>query len=382
MSGTGMEDTAPLVRRLASSGEPVEPALWRLIEQGNLPFVEPTACTFVYRGDADAVRLLHWGVGLPSDLTFTRVPHTDLWYLVLDLPHDARVEYKLEVSEGTGLHIIEDPLNPRRAHNPFGANSVCLAAGYQLPSWAVYDPAAPEGVLKDHVLHSHALRRVASTTLYLPAGFDGGGARRYPLLVVHDGRDYLQYAQLKVVLDNLVHRRQIPEVVVAFSQPGERLVEYADDGHHARFLAEELVPALEADLPLAANPPGRGLMGASFGAVASLAAARRYPQFYGRLLLQSGSFAWSSNGCSQRRGPIWEPVKAFVDSYAASPAHVSERVFVTCGLYESLICENRALVPKLQQAGMDVRFVESHDGHNWESWRDKLGDALPWLFAW
>ena len=28
---------------------------------------------------------------------------------------------------------------------------------------------------------------------------------------------------------------------------------------------------------------------------------------------------------------------------------------------------------------MDVRFIEQLDGHNWVSWRDTLGRALPWL---
>ena len=73
-------------------------------------------------------------------------------------------------------------------------------------------------------------------------------------------------------------------------------------------------------------------------------------------------------------------MKAFVDRYSDSPVAVAERVYVTCGVYESLICENRALVPRLAQTGMDVEFHESLDGHNWESWRDRLGDALPWLF--
>ncbi len=34
----------------------------------------------------------------------------------------------------------------------------------------------------------------------------------------------------------------------------------------------------------------------------------------------------------------------------------------------------------LQQAGMEVRFVEARDGHDWESWRDRLRDGLSWLF--
>jgi enterochelin esterase family protein len=375
-----MNDETPVVEALLAGGELTAGAVEALIGDGGVPLVEPSTCTFFYRGAADAVRLVHWGVGLPPDLAFSRVPDADLWYLVLRLPSGSRVEYKLEITDAAGQHLIEDPLNPLRANNPFGANSVCEAAGYRTPPWAEHHPAAPEGTLKDHVLTSAALGRAASTTLYLPPGFDSGSATRYPLLIVHDGGDYLHYAQLKTVLDNLIHRRLLRELIVGFSEPGERLVEYADDPRHAQFMTDELVPALEAELPLVAEPSGRGLMGASFGAIAALAAARRYPQFFGRLLLQSGSFAWSSNGCNQRRGPIWEPVKAFVDGYTAAPTPVSERVFVTCGVYESLICENRALVPRLRETGMDVAFAESLDGHNWESWRDRLGEALPWLF--
>ena len=54
---------------------------------------------------------------------------------------------------------------------------------------------------------------------------------------------------------------------------------------------------------------------------------------------------------------------------------------MTCGVFESLICENRGLVPVLESTGMDVTFDESLDGHNWASWRDRLGVALPALLA-
>ena len=47
---------------------------------------------------------------------------------------------------------------------------------------------------------------------------------------------------------------------------------------------------------------------------------------------------------------------------------------------ESLIYENRSLVPMLQRAGMQVLFTESRDGHNWENWRDRMRQGLSYLF--
>ena len=53
---------------------------------------------------------------------------------------------------------------------------------------------------------------------------------------------------------------------------------------------------------------------------------------------------------------------------------------MSCGTYESLIYENRSLVPFLQGTGMELRYREARDGHNWENWRDRLREGLAWLF--
>ncbi len=106
-------------------------------------------------------------------------------------------------------------------------------------------------------------------------------------------------------------------------------------------------------------------MGASFGAIASFATATKYPNVWGRLLLQSGSFAFTDIGRTNRRGPRFDKVVEFVNSWRAEPRAVSQKVFVSCGVYESLIYENRSLVPLLDATGMQVRFVEARDGHNW-----------------
>jgi enterochelin esterase family protein len=94
--------------------------------------------------------------------------------------------------------------------------------------------------------------------------------------------------------------------------------------------------------------------------------------------LQSGSFAFSDIGESPRGLPL-EPVVELMNSYREEPRAISRQVFVSVGTYESLVYENRSLVPVLQSTGMDVRYVEARDGHNWENWRDRLREGLSWL---
>jgi enterochelin esterase-like enzyme len=343
-----------------------------------VPIVEGARCTFLYRGEADEVFLVHRIFRMPDHLPLRRLRGTDLWFLILLLPEGSRIEYQLEVARGGQRERINDPLNPRLAHSPLGDASVCYAQGYEIPDWTQPDPAARPGSLVDMMVPSRALRRDCRVTLYLPAGFRR--ITRYPLLIVHDGGDYLQYASAKTVLDNLIHRLDVAEIVGAFVYPGDRLTEYANSAAHARYLTAELVPRLEAEFPLTDGPSGRCLMGSSFGAVASLSAAYRYPKSYGSLLLQSGSFVFTDRGHDQGGGQAFEPVVRFVNRYRSAPRRVAERAFVSCGVFEPLIVPNRSMVPVFEAAGMTVRYVEARDGHSWGNWRDRLRDGLSWIF--
>jgi len=70
------------------------------------------------------------------------------------------------------------------------------------------------------VIDSNALGR-RTGALYLPARFRR--SRQYPLLVVHDGSDYLNYAGIKTILDNLIHRSRSRKLIVAFTDSPDRL---------------------------------------------------------------------------------------------------------------------------------------------------------------
>jgi enterochelin esterase-like enzyme len=376
---SGPRTTRKLAINRLRERRPLEPAMIdRFLARHEVPIVEGVRCTFLFRGEADEVFVVHRVFGLPDHLAMRRLHGTDLWYVVLELPEGSRVEYQLELVRGDYRERINDPLNPKLAHSPVGSSSVCYARGYETPDWTRFDPDARPGTLTELVVPSRALRREARVTLYLPARFRR--AARYPLLIVHDGGDFLQYAAAKTVLDNLIHRLDVAELVVAFTYPGDRLAEYANSAAHARFLTAELLPRLEAELPLTGRPAGRCLMGSSFGAVAALATAYRSPETYGSLLLESGSFVFTDIGHDHGGGPVFEPVVRFMNRYRAAPRRVADRLFVSCGTYEPLIVPNRSMVPVFEAAGMTVRFTEARDGHSWENWRDRLRDGLSWIF--
>ena len=350
----------------------------RFLARNEVPIVEGARCTFLYRGDADEVLLVQRIVGLPEKIPMRTLRGTDLWYLVLELPEGSRINYQLEVRRGEHVEQLNDPLNPKLSYSPVGTSSVCFADGYRTPEWTEHDPGARQGTLEEIVVPSRALQRDCPVTLYRPARFRTTST--YPLLVVHDGPDFIQYAAARTVLDNLIHRSEVAETVVAFLHPEDRLTEYTNSTAHSRFLTHELVPRLETQLPLMGRPAGRCLMGSSLGAVASLSAAVKSPATYGSLILMSGSFVFTDIGNDHGGGPVFDPVVKFVNRYRAKPKRVADRVFMSCGVYEPLITPNRSMVPTFESTGMTTRFVETRDGHNWENWRDTLRDALSWVY--
>jgi enterochelin esterase-like enzyme len=356
----------------------IEPAaIDAFLETHDFPIVDKTGVTFVYRGEATQVLLRCFIHGLPTAQNLERVADTDLWLLRIDLPANSRIEYKFDVVRGEHSDWITDPLNPVKAADPFGANSVCQGYGYERPEWTLHDELSRRGALEELNISSAALGSTRRVFVYLPARFRR--SRRYPLLIVHDGEDYLRFADFKTVLDNLIHRLEIPPMIVCLTQSTDRLLEYAGHAEHARFLTEEVMALMRTRYPLIDDPASRGLMGASFGGVASLYTAWRYPGFYDRLLLQSGSFAFSDIG-THRRGPVFDPVVKFVNEFRERPGRPATRMYLSCGIYESLIYENRSIVPLLQEQDIQVRYEEVRDGHNWENWRDRLRTGLSWLF--
>ena len=230
-----------LAIRALVDGEPGPEEVAAFLDRHEFPLQEGTTTTFVYRGEAEEVRLRHFIYGLPSTQRFERIADTDLWFLVFELPERSRIEYKLEVARDGSSEWILDPLNPVTARDPFGANSVCQAAGYERPDWTEEDPDARRGEIQEIVVDSETFGESRPLRVYVPARIRP--ARSYPLLIVHDGPDFLRYSGLRSVLDNLIYRLEIPPLLVALTESPNRLQEYAADPGHGIFWPTSCCPS-------------------------------------------------------------------------------------------------------------------------------------------
>ncbi len=309
----------------------------------------------------------------PTPPPFTRVAN-GLWQLRLHLPATARIEYRLAITLSGRTRQIDDPQNPPTAPNPFGSNSVLTGREYLLP-WFAKDPPEPlRGKIHEVRVTSAALGRRHHYHVYLPEGFKARTG--HPILMVHDGSDFLEFGDLGGCLDRLIEGGAVASMAVVLLDPWDRIAEYGANPAHSQHLVGEVLPHIVRRLRL--KPTGTAALGTSLGAVAALAAAWHNPQALAGLALLSGSFAHTVG--DHQPPEVFAPVVEFLANFEADPRLENTVVFQSAGRYERLCDLNRRLAPIVGASAVRHVYRETWDGHHWGSWRDRLGDALSFLF--
>lgn len=140
-----------------------------------------------------------------QNLALRRIAGTNLHYASFEFTPDARIACQFAKNHGQSF---PDPKNPlqARAWNLAGSNSLLLLprAGRDLPAKA----ASLRGRIVELEIETPSARAETLTWggkrkvhVYLPPGYDGGPAKRYPAWYVLYGIDMLNDAHLGAVLD-------------------------------------------------------------------------------------------------------------------------------------------------------------------------------------
>jgi enterochelin esterase-like enzyme len=248
--------------------------------------------------------------------------------------------------------------------------------------------------------------------VYVPAAYKDGTPA--PLLIIHDGPGPLKL--VRNALDNLTiskdpNRRLPPFIAIAVENGGndgknsERGLEYDTMSDRlARFIAEEVVPAVLANAEIKAayprlaftkNPWGHAVMGCSSGGAAALTMGWFRPDYFRRIIAYSGTFVdqQDDDAPDEARYPLgaWEYHSGMklIEKSEPKPlrifTHVSEndlRSKDAESTYHNWVMAGQRTSAALTAKGYHHRFVFSKaTGHcDGKVFNQTLADTLIWLW--
>ncbi|HEY8563024.1 MAG TPA: glycoside hydrolase family 15 protein [Pyrinomonadaceae bacterium] len=316
------------------------------------PLVDNGRAIVFYRGGAR-------GVTIAGDLTdwnpgriFMEKIADGLHAVALDLAPTARSEYKLVV-DGKWL---TDELNPVKSDNGVGgANSVLTMPDYRPSKWLA---GKVDSAVEDFEINSsiYGKRRIRA---YVPEECSKSAC---PAVYFQDGSDYYNRAYAVKIQFNLLKEKKIKPFLMVFLDPKDRTKEYWASDEYARFVATEVVPAVDAKYGTIRNREGRAIIGASLGGVTSVWVALKYPEIFARVGGQSSSF--------------WIDDERVVKALAKLDANQTQyRFYFDDGAFEGTEDTRRVCV-MLRGKGFPATCAEGETGHNWTSWRDRLAEAF------
>jgi enterochelin esterase family protein len=237
--------------------------------------------------------------------------------------------------------------------------------------------------------------------VYVPAQYDPKTPTA--LMVWNDGQAFKnEKGDLRAqnVMDNLIHRREIPVMLGVFINPGRRPdqqeaspKEWGDrttnrpteyntpDDKYAKIICDELLPDLQKTYSISKDPEQRGIGGASSGAIAAFMVAWERPDQFRKVISIVGSFT------NLRGGHVYpervlaaekKPIRVFFQD-----GRNDNRALGKNGKYREdhdWFKQNVRLVDALTKKGYDVNYAWGIGLHGTRQGGAILPDMMRWVW--
>ncbi len=235
------------------------------------------------------------------------------------------------------------------------------------------------GTVNELNLFSKELNEEIKMLVYLPAAFSP--LYKYSLVITQDGKDYFQLGRIPRLADELLANKEIENMIIVgvpYKNVEDRRRKYHPHGEendaYIRFLAHELVPYLDEHYPTYHMGMGRALVGDSLGATVSLMTALKYPNTFGKIILQSPFV----------NEKVLNASESFQHTQLLSIYHVigkgETEVKTTDGKVKDFLKPNRQLHEIFESKGYSSFYNEFDGEHTWKYWQPDLKRAMKMMF--
>jgi len=264
---------------------------------------------------------------------------------------------------------------------------------YQLGPDSQQQPKIPKGIVTEHVWHSKVFENtVRRYWVYVPNQYKESSPAA--VMIFQDGHAYVNETgqfRVPVVLDNLIHRGELPVIIAIFIDPGHkktevplkpgwrpkpenRSFEYDTlSDQYARFLLEEILPEVGKKHNLTDDPNRRAIGGISSGGICAWTVAWQRPDAFRKVLSHVGSFT------NIRGGHVYPALIRKTD-----PKPI--RIFLQDGsgdldnAHGNWPLSNQQMAAALKFADYDYKFEYGEGAHNGIHGGAILPDSLRWLW--
>jgi enterochelin esterase family protein len=348
-------------------------ALWDSLKTNRqIPFAVGDSVMFFYKGQVNTVLWAgdfnSWNPNT-SGWAGQRIGQSDVFQVKRTFPSDSRLDYKLVINNNWVL----DPANSYVQYSGFGPNSELRMPDWVFPKETVRTEGVNRGTLgANQLIHSSSgyLGYQVQYKVYLPYGYET--LNNIPVIYVTDGHEYAddRLGAMVIVLDNLIHQRKIKPLIAVFVDPrnpsnlsqNRRMDEYRANIRFAGFLAEELVPQIDADYKTNPSVNSRAILGTSLGGWNSAFTGIRHPETFGLIGIHSPAFD-----------------QAILQEYNSQP-QVQLKIFMSTGLINDTQNQARAMRDIMQAKGYPLKYIEVNEGHSWGNWRALIEEPLVYFF--
>lgn len=223
--------------------------------------------------------------------------------------------------------------------------------------------------------------------VYVPAQYDS--TKPAALMVFQDG---LRHAdpegnlRATTVMDNLIAKGEMPVTIGVFINPGRlenqkpkekprnRSVEYDSLGDsYARFLLEEILPEVEKEYKISADPKMRGIAGGSSGGICAWTVCWEKPESFGKALIWVGTFV------DIRGGHNYPPMVRKTEKKAIR-AYLLDGENDLDNKYGNWPLANQQMAAALKFSGYDYHFEYGKCFHGSKAAGAKLPEMLRWVW--
>ncbi|MHA1670529.1 MAG: alpha/beta hydrolase [Promethearchaeota archaeon] len=402
---------------------------WLKIEKIGTPLIEPIQgdnnhklVTFIIQANSETknavvVCSLANQDDMISNNVCERIENTDILYRSFIVLNGTRTIYTISKNNSLKFNrfydnlmhnwdtLEPDPHNPKRFTQRYrreGQKFIVEYSVLEMPSakhskWVKKREDIIPGSLISMNFKSKILNAKRQIWIYTPNKFNMNDGP-FHLLIIFDGKAFIEFTQTPLILDNLQADNQIPPTVAIFIHNysgisrGKDLLCYPQ---FADFIVKELVPWAQENYNVSSNPAHSVLVGSSSGGLAASFIGLKYSETFRNILSQSGWYEWYP-------GYQWfqHSIKLFGENFVkwwnkddeAQPEWLTHqfakskrlplKFYLNVGNLETrAISHVRNFLKILQEKRYTYFYEEYPGGHEYIAWREYLPQGLIYLIG-